>query len=974
LCIAAGVIVGCSAQAPNDLRHWTLSTWTIEQGLPQNFVTSLDQTPDGFLWVGTMGGLARFDGQSFRTSFAGDSPTLHSNITSLGHDRAGQLWVGTASGLLHQHDGAFHLVALPEPGAVHVERMVVAHEGGVLVDTGRNLWLVGQNDTIIRHLPVDAAQLRSFAEDRAGRLWFTNSRVVSVLNQAGHLTTYPLPDAGVLTITGDDAIYAGNGHQLFRFNGRAFVPLGGVGLDEFVDMTVAHDGGMWFASGGLQGLARRDAEGVQQLSIKEGLASNDVRVLLEGHDGSMWVGTIAGLQWLHRGSFTPFSANDGLPSPSAQYDAVFAAHDGAVWAGTLQNGIAVYRGGRWQIFGRAKGVRSGQVRGFADERGPMPLVALSDYGIFHWTGSDYAPIANVPAGYVSAPIRASDGSLWFSIIRGGVFQIHGDTLRHFGPQDGLTESTVWCLLDGGAAGIYAGARTGLFHFDGSRWQRIDPQIQSSVTALWRTSSGELLAGTSAGLDILRDGRMETIAAAQGLPSDSVLQIEEDRDGGLWFANPAGVYRIAHAQIDAFLAHRIAAVSPEIYTERDGLPSRDLLPISGTLAARSADGRIWFATTRGPAAGSWQPEAAPHAIVDNINADGVTLPRHDARIAPGRHSITFAFTAPNFIAPEQVRFRYRLIGWDNAWIEAGKMREVSYSGLPPGTYRLEVQAIGRGDNEGPIATGPGIDLQPFFWQTRLFMLATLAILVIVIVDLTRRGTMLRARRTARRFEERAAERERIAYQIHDTVIQDLIGATLYLEIAEMELAAGDADPQKQLEGLAARLRETVARSRNMVASLHTTAHPQYSLLDVLRLAEAEFRMSDLPAFTLTHTGEPRRLDTLIHDEIYRIGREAIANAFRHASAKHIHVRVAFEPDALGMEITDDGVGMDSETQLRGRPGHFGLPSIRTRSKRIGAHLAIESAPGAGTAVRLSMRSPWTRRAMLALRRLFGRTHH
>jgi len=206
----------------------------------------------------------------------------------------------------------------------------------------------------------------------------------------------------------------------------------------------------------------------------------------------------------------------------------------------------------------------------------------------------------------------------------------------------------------------------------------------------------------------------------------------------------------------------------------------------------------------------------------------------------------------------------------------------------------------------------------------------------------------------RFQERVAERERIAHQIHDTVIQDLIGATLQLEIIGFEVADQPESSKISLATLTERMRETIARSRNMVSNLHSTAVAQYSLVEVLRHSEAEFRSGPLPVFDLMSTGEPREVHPLVRDEVYRICREALANAFRHANAEYVTVELRFLPDTLEVEIADDGQGMTEELLKQGRTGHFGLRGMQAHAQRIGASLSIESALGEGTNVILRVK--------------------
>jgi signal transduction histidine kinase len=209
----------------------------------------------------------------------------------------------------------------------------------------------------------------------------------------------------------------------------------------------------------------------------------------------------------------------------------------------------------------------------------------------------------------------------------------------------------------------------------------------------------------------------------------------------------------------------------------------------------------------------------------------------------------------------------------------------------------------------------------------------------------------AERLSLRFQERVAERERIAYQIHDTVIQDLIGATLKLELLGFQIADQPETAGHSIEALAGKMRKIIERSRNMLSNLHATAVIQYDLAEVLRHAEAEFRQSDIPGFKLTSEGEARPVHPLVRDEVYRICRETLANAFRHSNAQHVAVCVRFLPHLLEVEITDDGEGMSEETRVHGRPGHFGLRGMQAHAQRIGAKLDIVSSPGSGTTVTL-----------------------
>ncbi len=629
----------------------------------------------------------------------------------------------------------------------------------------------------------------------------------------------------------------------------------------------------------------------------------------------------------------------------------------------------MFRKGAWRTFGPEVGIRRGQVRGFVED-GAMPIVAIADYGLFRWNGQRYSRIHGIPEGYITSPIRTTNGDIWFAMVRGGIYRLHNAKLDHFDAAQGLTDARVWCLLADSNGGLWAGANSGLFHFVNDRWKQEYPTLRESILTLTSGSSGELLMGTNTGVVVATGNTIRRFGRTEGLLSDPVLQLVEDRDRNLWVATAAGLSSIDRPQLDNLLTGRAATFFPKLFTDSDGLPGRDLLPVSQVLGIRATDGHLWFAMSRGPASGNETREPAPSAFPDDVLVDGLIQPKGNVHVQPGRHRLTFSFTAPSFVAPELIHFRYRLNNWDTGWVDADGQREASYAGLPPGTYSFEVQAIGRGGNIGSIARIPLIELAPNFWQTRWFVFVTSCLGIALIVELTRRRTMLRARRISLLAQERAAERERIAYQIHDTVIQDLIGATLYLEIAEMELAAGVLDPSKPLEGLAARLRASIARSRSMVSNLHSTSLPEYGLLDVLRLAEAEFRLDAAPLFSLTNSGPARDIDPLFRAELYSICREAIANAFRHANAKNINVVVEFGLHSLSVEVADDGIGMNDMLQSTGRPEHFGLHAMRAHAKRIHATLSIESAPDEGTRIRLAIRSHWRTRVLSYLRTQVG----
>jgi signal transduction histidine kinase len=947
-------------QAP-PLRSEVLSTWTTAQGLPQNFVTSLVQTPDGFLWVGTLSGLVRFDGLHFR-GFGGDSPPeLQEDILKLARDNEAGVWIATITGLFHYANGRFRAILIPGSSHAHIETLARARDGGV--------WIISENKLMRTHgdtlqqesLPVDAHAPRSLFESKNGTLWIADSEHIWAEQPDHSIIRYDRSGTQILYGTDTGDIYAGDGHKLFHLEDGTFKLMSHPGLSNFVDVMVDHGGSLWMASGGLHGLSRKLGTRTEVLTVDDGLASNDVRVIFEDKDRDVWVGTISGLQRFHHGIFNTYRVGDDHAGGRSQTDAVFEQKNGTVWAGTLEGGVTEFKNGRRKSYGRAQGLPAGQVRGFA-EHGASPAIAISDYGIFERQGARFTRIPSIPHGYVNTPVSTADGSLWFSVLRRGLFRLKDGKVSSVNTGEPRADNSILYLSTDKQGELWAGTSSQLSRWNGASFEPVVNTMQPVVSVAWpehglavATIHGLALWSTNAsGHNFSGAGR--TLTQDQGLPASLVLDVLSDADENLWVATSRGIACISREQWTGFAEGKLGHIIPQAFDEADGLKSSNVLPLNQVTATSSRDGRIWFATVGGLAVvNPHPPDPIAQAVLDSIQVDDRQIVAETTTIAPGRHRITFTYTAPSGTAPEQIRFRYRLVGWDRNWIDAGTERAVSYTGLTPGTYTFQVIAVNREGVSSKTAASAVIRLKPFFWQTSWFLALLLCGVIGIAVELTRRKTRLRAERLSLRFQERAAERERIAYQIHDTVIQDMIGVAFQLELLGFQLMDQPETATDSLSVLANRVRSSIARNRNMVSSLHSTAVVEYSLIEVLRHAEAEFRLSELPEFELTSEGEARPIDPLVRDEVYRICREALSNAFRHGYAQHVSVKVHFSADSFEVIVIDDGQGIDEVTLREGREGHFGLRGMHAHAKRVGATLSIDSQLGRGTKITLNVKT-------------------
>jgi signal transduction histidine kinase/ligand-binding sensor domain-containing protein len=962
--IACSICQLRALEPPASLQDDVLTTWATEQGLPQNFVTSLAQTSDGFLWVGTMNGLVRFDGRHFRGFSQDGPPELQGFIEALVRDGGDGLWIVTASSLFHYEHQRFVPILFGHRTHYRIETLARSNDGELWIYLEGKLEHTHMDKLEPAALPDEANTLSDMAESRDGALWIADREHIFRVRGGATVARYSVPGCRLIYADRFGDVWAGDGHHLFHFDGSGFRRVKDPGLSNFVSVMVDSKHRLWMASGGLHGLSRKAGDAKEFLTEADGLASNDVRTILEDRNGDFWLGTIAGLQRLHQGIFTSYSSVNKPAGGRSQTESIFEQKDGSIWAGTLEGGVARWKSGHWQKFGKAQGLPPGQVRGFF-EHGATPAIAISDYGIFEWRGSRFRKMSSIPHGYVTTPVLAGDGSLWFRIENQGLYRLRNGQLMHFGIRDGLTGKQLWSLAVDAQGVPWVGDATELHRWNGQRFDRVLATPGPALCVSWPKDG--IAVGTFNGL-LLRAGNSgsgRVLTQNEGLPGNLVIDILDDGEGNLWIVTARAIARIAREQWTAYAEGRANRVDPEVFNETDGLKSRYILPLNEVTATRAHDGRLWFATINGPAVvDPHLPVAHPaQAVIDNLIVDDQHHLPGDLAVSPGRHRITFTYTSPATLAPEQTRFHYRLAGWDSDWVDAGTSREVSYTGLPPGSYTFEVIATNREGGSRKLPAQVQVKLQPFFWQTRWFLILGVCLAVGVIVEITRRFTRRRAEQLSLRFQERVAERERIAHEIHDTLIQDLIGATLQLELIEFQVADHPGSSRRSLTSLAARMRETIARSRHMVSNLHSTAVVQYNLVEVLRHAEAEFRSGPLPIFNLICKGEPRQVHPLIRDEVYRISREALANAFRHANAEYVVVEVRFMPGVLEIEISDDGQGMTEEILKHGRAGHFGLRGMHAHAQRIGATVLIESDPGEGTNVILrveSRSSSWRRK--------------
>lgn len=787
--LAAGALVGLVAapaaalDVARRLSQFPLDQWQTEQGLPQNTVGGICETPDGYLWLATQEGLVRFDGVAFAVYNRATTPSIPGNrIHALACDADGSVWIGTAGfGLLRLRAGSATLLGatagLPSP---FVSVLAPAASGGLWIGTwGGGVARLERG--AVRALrpapPLPDALVVALAEDRAGALW--------VATQDGSLSRL-----------------AGERLESVALPGTAHAPR--------VEQILADgEGGVWFASSDQGLFHRRPDGGFERLTRADGLDSDGVTALFEDRERCLWAGTAAGslvrlrcgapdrlhpagatssarvaafhedpggnlwvgydgagLFRLGDGRFTTFSTTEGL---SADYvTGLREDRAGGLWVATQGGGVDRLEGDRVRAFGAADGLEGTAQWSVLEARDGAIWVG-GENGLFRRDGERFrrfVPRSGPTPGAVYVLAETRDGALWAGTNGQGLLRIDGERVEAFGAAAGLTNPVVHVLLEDSRSALWAGTEGGLARLEGGRLREYgagDGLPAGLVIALAEDPEGRLWVGTTDGLAVGRDGRFRTLTAADGLYDEFVFQILFDDRGDVWMSSNRGVFRTARAQVLEVVAGQRRRVTGTAYGRADGMKSPECNGGFQPAGVRLHDGRLCFPTIRGlvfvdPA----RPEpaaAVPTPVIETLTVGGRELPAAGGIALPlGVRQCRFGFTGLGHHAAELTAFRVRLEGLDDEWRDVGRRRSVEYTNLRPGRYLFQVAAAAPGGAWSPPAT-LALSVPPRFHETGLFRAAVAAVLLLGVAAAVRgrlRGLERRQRQLAAEVARRTDE--------------------------------------------------------------------------------------------------------------------------------------------------------------------------------------------------------------------------
>jgi ligand-binding sensor domain-containing protein len=961
------LVVGCCCGAASaldptrDLSQFSRQNWLTENGLPQNTVHSITQTQNGYLWIATEEGLARFDGVKFTVFDKQNTPELKSNdIRALLADRRGALWAGTAAGLLRFADGKFTLFTGRDglPGEV-IDALCEGPDNSLWVATSGGM--AQFRDGVFRKMPEFSSQsVTTLFADRDGAVWIGSPDGLAK-SKDGSVTRYTVADGlsnnSIVSIAEDlsGRFWIGTANGLSVLDGNRFVIYtthDGLANNRITSLTVDRENSVWIGTGG--GLSRLARNGFSNFHAGEGLAGEIVLSLFQDREGSVWAGTEAsGLTLLKDKKFTTYTSKDGLGNDVVKSIYEDRLHN--VWLGTNGGGLSVLKDSRVTNYTTADGLSSNVVLALSgDNEGnlwigtPDGLNRFRDGKFKVYTSAD--GLAN---DFVRSVYADRHGNLWIG-SRGGLTRLSGEQFTVYTTADGLPDDFVGTIYEDAEGTLWIGTLGGLSKFNEGKFTTYttrDGLTSNAVTALCDDGKGGLWIGTSGGgLNRLKQGKFASVTAQNGFPDDAVYSILADHQNNLWFSSNKGIFRIGRKELDDFADRNSGAIAPVVYGPADGMITRECSGGGHPAAWRGDDGKLWFATIKGVAvidpAQIKLNDQPPAVSIEQVSVDGEPInPAGSIELAPGKSRLDFYYTAPSFIAPEKVRFKYRLEGFDPDWVDGGTRRVAYYTNLRPGRYKFRVIAANNDGVWSPAGAVFDVYLRPHFYQTYWFY--GLAILLFGLA-----GWQLyrfRVRRVASQFAAVLAERNRIAREIHDNLAQEMLGISVELEVVARTMPGSPEVAKTHLDKTRLLVRHAIAEARRYVWDLRSQALDKNDLASALSDTARRLTAESSVQAKVEVKGTFRPLSPMIEGDLLRIGQEAINNAVRHAEARNILVSLKFDATHVQLSVHDDGRGFDYHESNNGDAKNFGLVGMRERAVRIGGTLKVASGAGQGTEV-------------------------
>lgn len=967
--IVFAFVLGCAfhlraEQSVPGLSGYTERTWQVRDGLPEQTVQAFAQTTDGYLWIGTTGGLVRFDGARFTIYDQENTPAITENsVFCLMAARDGSLWIGTeGGGLVHYQNGSFRSY-LATSGLTNgfVRKIYEDNTGTIWIGTDNGLFKFsnGHIERIDGAQGIPALAVHSIMQDHLGRVWVGGSKLLVI--DGNYAQEYELEGLAsqnrVKSIleTRSGTIYVGTVSGLQRMvQPGVFKKIKEVSGTVRVLREIS-DGTLWAGTIG-HGIFALDANTASVISAPASLPSNTVLDIFEDREKNLWIGMQAGLLRLSK---TPVSI---LPLPEAtdsDFGTVYQDPQGVLWVASthlyeLKNGVATPH-----LFPGLAGVK---VRNLLRTRNGSLWLGTDGNGVFLLSGqklTQFTTKQGLVNNFCRALLQSRDGSIWIATDEGVSHRI-GNGFTNYQVKDGLAYFSTRALLEDRNGDIWIGTDRGITHLhDGLIQNDVVTEMlhQEKVWTMHEDSDGGLWFGTrNDGLYRLKDGNVAHITIAQGLASNSIYQVVEDRKGNFWTSGPNGISLLNRHELDRVADGSPEHLSLELYGISDEVANAEIYGGTQPAGCLGTQGDVWFPSNKGPLHISPNQTALsqlPPIIIDQILVDGREIPQSSAiTLAPGNSRLEISYAPILLGSQEDIRFRYKLVGFDQSWNQVGSRRVAYYTNLPPGRYTFHVAAFVTNDPKHFSEATFSIAQKPHFYRTLWFLGCMTLLLGLLIWGVYR----FRMNQLHSRFQAVLQERSRLAREMHDTLIQGCASVSALLEaVTSLEPSNGDLK-HDLLTYARTQVRVTIDEARQAVWNLRRGDVSTSDIGDALqKMSEQIGKESGIPIICRVE-GVQFPLNQSINHELIMVAREAVYNATLHAHPTKVQLNIIFGRDDLILEVNDDGCGFDTSLASSPNEQHYGIVGMQERIKRVGGEFKLDSAVGRGS--RLTVRVPRT----------------
>jgi ligand-binding sensor domain-containing protein/signal transduction histidine kinase len=936
-----------------SLSQLKYKSWQTRDGFPQNYVRSIAQTREGYIWLSTESGLVRFDGVRFTT--LENSALGRYGAGALYVSRNGSLWIaGSTSKYFRMRDEKFETFRVSDLEYKDPLAPIVEDKDGTLyIGSLVGLFVVKNNKvsqfTERDGLPDKSVKSIYISED--GTIWIGTKRGLCQLLNGRFTTLNALRNEWITAIVKDQAgnLWLGTqGNTLYRYNGVDYTPYKLPNSQVNITSLFVDRHGMLWVGTDASGLLRFE-NGQFTSPERYVLPDTDVRSIFEDSEGNLWLGTRrGGVMKITDPKFVTYSMEEGMEDDYVH--SVLRDERGVVWAGS-RKGISVFENGKVRNITPLKGIKNVAVKAiYKDRRGNL-WVGTNGAGIIKYRDGKFETLAQNNIRDVNSITEDREGRLWIGTATEGIKLFTDGTVTTIDTDNGLPGPDVRVVVASGNGDVWIGTSGGLARYSKGSLNSYTVReglSNNSVRSLHLSTDGVLWIGTNeGGLNRLKNGKISYCTRKNGLSDDGIYQIMEDNKGSLWLGSRIGVFRISIEELDRFFNGKLNLIHSVLYDTADGMKDSECM-MNGRFVSLDGGKELIFPTIKGIVIVS--PERisinakAPNVLIENVIVDGrPLLPAEKIIIPPSRGDLKVEFTALSFIEPEKVRFLYQLEGFDTQWNEARNPRMAQYTNLPPGAYKFRVMASNNDGIWNESGRSVDLDFQPHFYQTSYFYI----LCILLLLGLLALGYRIRIRQASAHYSAIIAERTRMAREIHDTLAQGVAGIASQLDLVD-RLYGFRPDKAKEHLDIARNLTKySLTEARRSISELRSGTLEQAGLENALVTVANQAVAASQVKVELQVDGNIRRLPIEVEHNLLRIGQEAIVNAVKHSKATRLKVDLSFEQKSVQLNVKDDGCGFNSRTAFSPVDGHFGLLGMRERAKQIGAQLTVNSNPGEGT---------------------------